>query len=97
MEAPGVAMVTDWGVFTVLLPPGGSVATTPGMQISFFTFDPRQALDAEGVVYPVRGLRLRRWHDAALNEAAGDAVSLSFVGEHVVVYRAFIRGSGLRG
>lgn len=87
-QAPDVAMVTDNGVFTVVLAPGGEIATEPGMQVSFFGFDPRQAISATGVKFPVNGLRLRRWFVATLNEATGDRVSLSFDGEPVIAFRA---------
>lgn len=89
-EAPSIAMLTDCGVFTVVRAPGGSVATGKGMPVSFFSFDPRQAISAEGVAYPVRDLKLRRWWSATLNKALGDSVSLSFDGDPVLVYRAFI-------
>lgn len=87
-QAPAVAMVTDNGVFTPMLPPGGTVQTRPGMQLSFFGFDPRQPLSADGVKFPVRDLALRRWFTATLNEATGDRVTLSFGGGPVIVFRA---------
>ena len=86
-EAPDIALFDDFGVFTVVRAPGGAVPTEKGMQVSLFSFDPRQELTAEGVVYPVEKLRARRWHAATLNEATGDEVRLSFSGGPVLVYR----------
>lgn len=86
-EAPSIAIVTDYGVFTPILPPGGSVATTKGMQISFFSLDPSQPITAQGVVYPVEDLCLKRWWQATLNEATGEQVTLQFRSDAVIVYR----------
>ena len=86
--APEVAMVTDSGIFTVLRAPGGTLETEPGMQLSFFGFDMRGKITAEGVLYPVDGLELRRWHTATLNEATGETVRLSFTGAPIVAFRA---------
>lgn len=87
-RVPQISMVTDYGIFSALNVPGGVVETKKGMQISFFSFDPQQKLTAKGVVYPVEDLTLPRWHRATLNEARGECVTLSFVGEPVLVYRA---------
>ena len=90
-RARRVALLTDTGVFTAITAPGGAVATRPGMQLSFFGFDQNQTLTADGVLYPVRDLRLRRWFTASLNEATGRRVRLSFAGAPVVVFREFPR------
>lgn len=90
-EAPGIAMLTDHGVFTVAQAPGATIATTPGMQISFFGFCRSQRLTATGVAFPVRDLPLRRWYSATLNEATGRRVRLVFTGEPIVVFRADIK------
>lgn len=87
-EVPAISMVTDYGIFSIVQAPGGEVATHPGLQISFFSFDLTQEITAEGVVYPVERLRLPRWHRATLNEANGSCVRLRFEGEPIVVYRA---------
>lgn len=88
-QAPKIAMLTDHGLFTVARASGATVATTPGMQISFFGFDSAQRLSADGVKFPVRDLPLRRWFTATLNEATGRRVRLTFSGSPVVVFRAF--------
>lgn len=88
--APKVAMVTDYGVFTPILPPGGTITTAKGMQLSIFSFDPEQPITAEGVKYPVQALRLKRWWQATLNEATGEEVSLKFEGDVVIVYCAYL-------
>lgn len=88
-DAPAVAMVTDYGIFTPILPPGGAVATTKGMQLSIFSFNPEQPITAQGVRYPVQKLRLRRWWQATLNEATAEQVSLQFEDDAIIVYRAF--------
>lgn len=86
-SVPGVAMLTDRGVFTVARAPGARLDTAPGMQISFFGFDQSQRLSATGVKYPVERLALRRWFTATLNEATGACASLSFSGSPIVVFR----------
>ena len=90
-KAPKVAMLTDHGIFTVVHAPGGAVSTEPGMQISFFGFDANQRLTADGVVFPVKDLALRRWFTATLNEATGRRVRLSFSGAPVIVFREIPR------
>jgi len=88
-RAPKVAMLTDHGLFTVARAPGATLATAPGMQLSFFGFDSSQRLNADGVKFPVRDLPLRRWFTATLNEATGRRVRLTFSGPPVIVFRAF--------
>ncbi len=76
-EAPGAPLVTDTGVFRVVLPPGGTIPTKPGQQISLIAPDPSTRLSATGLVYPVQALRLQRWWEGTLNEATADTVEIT--------------------
>ena len=87
-EAPEAVFITDNGVFHGLTAPGGNVPTFPRQQISLFSFDPSESISAEGLVYPVQSLPLRRWWQGTLNEATGDQVSFSFEGSPLLVYTA---------
>ncbi|MBQ9873617.1 MAG: thiamine diphosphokinase [Thermoguttaceae bacterium] len=78
-EEADVKMTTDDGDFYVLRRPG-KIRTTPGAQISIFSFDPRQEIDSDGLKYPLKKLRLPRWWTATLNEATADSFSLDFDG-----------------
>ena len=86
---PDIEMVTDCGIFSAALQSGEFAART-GQQISLFSFDPEMDISSEGLRYPLRRLKLRRWWQAALNEAAGDRFHLEFSGSSpVLIYRAF--------
>lgn len=88
IEVPQISMVSDCGIFSIVLAPGGVIATKPGMQISFFSFDWMQTLNATGVKFPVDKLRMANFRTAALNEATGERVTLTFAGAPIVVFRA---------
>ena len=53
------------------------------------SFDPVTAVHAEGLKYPLDGLRLSRWWQAALNEASGDGFSLRFKGGPLLIYQTY--------
>ncbi len=82
-----VRMVTDKGEFRVLLRPG-RVLCQPGQSVSLFSFDPGDPISAEGLRYPVRNLRLRRWWMATLNEATGSSFRVMFRKGPVLVFLA---------
>lgn len=90
-DAPDAVMITDFGIFSGLLPPGGKIEAEPGMQISLFAFDPQMRVSATGLRYPVENLAFPMWHTATLNEALSHEITLSFCGGPVLVYRAFGR------
>lgn len=88
-----VSLLTDSGCFSAV-----HVATRfnsrAGQSVSLFTFDPQTVLHAQGLRYPVDGLRLTRWWQATLNEALGDSFELSFEGGPVLVFQTY--GAGCR-
>jgi len=83
-----VLLLTDTGWFTPLLD-SGSLPATMGQQVSVFSLDPSTAVSAEGLKYPLDGLRLSRWWQAALNEASGNVISLRFEGGPLLVYQSY--------
>ncbi len=83
-EASVVAL-TDTGVFVPLLAPA-RLAAAVGQQISLFALESGTRVSGEGFKYPLRDLCLRRWWQAALNEAAADAVELTFQGGPLLVF-----------
>lgn len=83
-----VVLLTDTGCFRPLLA-SGSLASFAGQQVSIFSFDPGAAVSAEGLRYPLNGLLLCRWWQAALNEACGDSFSLSFAGGPLLVFQTY--------
>ena len=83
-----VVLLTDTGCFRPLLT-SGTLASFAGQQVSIFSFDPGTAVSAEGLRYPLDGLLLSRWWQAALNEASGDAFSLSFAGGPLLVFQTY--------
>jgi thiamine pyrophosphokinase len=54
-----------------------------------FSLDPRTVVSAEGLKYPLDGVRLERWWQASLNEATGDAFSVSFTGGPLLVFQTY--------
>lgn len=84
-----VLMLTDTGWFTPLTA-SARLPSREGQQVSVFSFDPGTAVSAEGLRYPVNGLRLTRWWQAALNEACGDAFGLTFKGGPLLVYQTYV-------
>lgn len=77
--APNARLVTDSGVFVAAFS-SRSFRTTPGRQISIFSFDPRQEITSRGLKYPLNRLRLPNWATATLNESLDDEFSLEFDG-----------------
>ncbi len=83
-----VLLLTDTGWFTPLTV-SGRLPACAGQQVSVFSFDPVTAVHAEGLKYPLDGLRLARWWQAALNEACGESVSLVFKGGPLLVFQTY--------
>lgn len=86
-----VLLLTDTGWFTPLTVSGRLLACA-GQQFSIFSFDPATAVHAEGLKYPLDGLRLARWWQAALNEACGDTVTFAFKGGPLLVFQTYHAG-----
>lgn len=83
-----VMMLTDAGWFTPLLAPA-RLPSRAGQQVSIFALDPRTSVSAEGLKYPLDGLRLERWWTASLNEACGEVIRLDFSGGPLLVFQTY--------
>ena len=83
-----VLLLTDTGWFTPLTV-SADLPACAGQQVSVFSFDPVSAVHSEGLKFPLDGLRLARWWQAALNEACGEVVSLVFNGGPLLVFQAY--------
>ena len=83
-----VTLLTDTGYFSPVLS-SARLASNAGQQVSIFSFDPATALSSEGLRYPLDGLCLNRWWQAALNEASGDSFSLTFEGGPMLVFQSY--------
>jgi len=83
-----VLLLTDTGWFTPLLA-SARLPACAGQQVSVFSLDPAAEVRAEGLKYPLDGLRLSRWWQAALNEACGDGFSLTFAGGPLLVFQTY--------
>ena len=94
-QAPSVLMLTDTGWFTPLLAPS-VLPSHAGQQVSLFALDPRTSATAQGLRYPVDGLRLDRWWTASLNEAVGVQVRLDFSGGPLLVFQTYGSGGDAR-
>ena len=85
-----VRMVTDHGLFLPVLK-SARFPCEPGQAVSIFSFDPATAIRSTGLVYPLRGLRLTRWWQATLNQAAGRRFEVRFRGGPLLVFLAHPR------
>ena len=83
-----VLLLTDTGWFTPLLT-SARLPSSAGQQVSVFSLDPRTAVGSEGLRYPLDGVRLDRWWQASLNEAVGDAFTLTFKGGPLLVFQTY--------
>jgi len=83
-----VLLLTDSGWFTPVLS-SARLSSRAGQQVSVFSFDPEVAVFAEGLKYPLDGVRFTRWWHAALNEATGSAFNLVFEGGPLLVFQTY--------
>ena len=84
----GIVLLTDTGIFTPVLA-STQFRSHAGQQVSVFAFEPGAAVYAEGLKYPLDGVRFARWWQAALNESAGDSFKLVFEGSPLLVFQAY--------
>ena len=88
-KAPGIRMVTDDGVFEVMLESGTCEARV-GQQISIFAMEPDTHIESQNLKYPLNGLAPNRWWQATLNEALATTFTLTFPPNHpLLIYKAF--------
>jgi thiamine pyrophosphokinase len=84
LSCPQIEMVTDFGRF-LPLNDSGTVACRPGQSVSIFSFNPQQEITSEGLLYPLKNLRLTRWWQATLNTALSNVFSLTLTGQGTVL------------
>jgi len=82
-------MVTDFGTFSVARA-ACRLSSVPGQQISIFSLSPEAAITATGLKYPLADMRLKELWQGSLNEATGDAFTLTFTNGTLVIYRLHI-------
>ncbi|MBP5671225.1 MAG: thiamine diphosphokinase [Victivallales bacterium] len=88
-KIPGIKMVTDDGVFEVMLE-SGSCEARVGQQISIFAMEPDTPIESHNLKYPLNGLAPSRWWQATLNESLADTFTLTFPTNHpLLIYKAF--------
>ena len=88
-KVPGIKMVTDDGIFEVMLESGTSEALV-GQQISIFAMEPDTHIESQNLKYPLNGLAPNRWWQATLNESLATTFTLTFPEKHpLLIYKAF--------
>ena len=88
-KVPGIKMVTDDGVFEVMLESGSREARV-GQQISIFAMETDTHIESQNLKYPLNGLAPNRWWQATLNEALATTFTLTFPQNHpLLIYKAF--------
>ncbi|MBR6059460.1 MAG: thiamine diphosphokinase [Victivallales bacterium] len=88
-KVPGIKMITDDGIFEVMLESGSREARV-GQQISIFAMEPNTHIESQNLKYPLNGLAPNRWWQATLNESLADTFTLTFPQNHpLLIYKAF--------
>ncbi len=80
-----IDMVTDHGVF-VVIHNNGTLATSPGQQLSFFTVTKGVPVTISNVKYPVDNLLLDEIWQGTLNEATSDSITITAPNATLIVF-----------
>ena len=73
---PSVSMVTDFGTFEPVLPPGGTWKASAGRSVSVFAPVPGTRMTSEGLAWPLEGVALDALWRGTLNRTTGDTFTL---------------------
>jgi thiamine pyrophosphokinase len=73
---PRVSMVTDFGTFEPVLPPGGTWTAKAGRSVSVFAPVPGTRMTSEGLEWPLEGVALDALWRGTLNRTTGGAFTL---------------------
>ena len=71
-----VSMVTDFGTFEPVLPPGGTWTAAAGRSVSVFAPVPGTRMTSEGLEWPLEGVALDALWRGTLNRTTGDTFTL---------------------
>ena len=71
-----VSMVTDFGTFEPVLPPGGTWTASAGRSVSVFAAVPGTRMTSEGLEWPLEGVALDALWRGTLNRTTGDTFTL---------------------
>jgi len=73
---PPVSMVTDFGTFEPVLPPGGTWTAAAGRSVSVFAPLSGTRMTSEGLEWPLEGVALNALWRGTLNRTTGDTFTL---------------------
>lgn len=83
-----IEMLSDYGLFTPLLR-SATLESRAGQQVSLFSLTPGGEITTAGLRWEITRRQLTAWWQGTLNEALGDAFTLTLSeGARVLVYRA---------
>ena len=82
-----VSMVTDFGTFEPVLPPGGTWTASAGSPVSVFAQLPGTVMASEGLEWPLDGVDLSALWRGTLNRCTGGAFSVR-TSRPALIYRA---------
>ena len=82
-----VSMVTDFGTFEPVLPPGGTWTAAAGQSVSVFAPVPGTRMTSEGLEWPLEGVALDALWRGTLNRTTGDTFTLRTT-HPILLYRA---------
>ena len=91
-DCPCVRMVTDFGVFEPVLPPGGEWPAEEGDAISIFAPFPQTEIISEGLEWPLKGVSLDKLWRGTLNRVVSCQFSLK-TNRPALIYRPHAIGS----
>ena len=86
-DEPSVSMVTDFGTFEPVLPPGGTWSAAAGRSVSVFAPVPGTRMTSEGLEWPLEGVSLDALWRGTLNRTTGDTFTLRTT-HPILLYRA---------
>jgi thiamine pyrophosphokinase len=82
-----VSMVTDFGTFEPVLPPGGTWTASAGRSVSVFAPVPGTRMTSEGLEWPLEDVALDTLWRGTLNHTTGDTFTLRTT-HPILLYRA---------
>ena len=91
-DSPCVRMVTDFGVFEPVLPPGGEWMAEKGDAVSIFAPFPETEIISGGLEWPLKGVALDKLWRGTLNRVVTCPFSLR-TNRPVLIYRPHAIGS----
>lgn len=87
-ERMDLIMVSNYGLFS-FISEDTTFASTPGQEVSVFSFDGQALFSFSGLQYPVHNRRFAQLWEGSLNKALGNSFTITLNNGRGVVFREF--------